>query len=551
MTAWLIQTLVATMLLMAIVLMARGPIGRSFGPRIAYALWLLPALRMALPPLPGWTTLFGPIDTIDPAVSLVGLADAVAAVPAEPAAIMAATAPPPLAAPLPPAATAADPVALLLALWLGVAALYFGWQMVRYRLFLRAALRGAVRLTTECGVEVLVSPNVTGPVAVGILRRRIFLPADFLARYTPEERRLALLHEAAHHDRLDIAANLAALAVRALHWWNPLAQRAYTAFRADQELACDATVLAGAAADQRIVYGRALLKSASSRTPPLVCALDPKNALRQRIGMIARPIGRVRLMFGAALALVMIGAGMMMTASGLALPPVPAAPRIPARTVGTPLPPRPIAEPRLVSAVRPTPPAAAAIAAPPAPPAPPAAPAAPALTLVPAVPAPPAPPAPAAPQVADVPRVEPCPEERRAGEEAAAEARRAAWEARREAEQARREAEREARVAQREALAEARAAQARVPAVVRASLASVRRGMADACARQGVSLSSDADWGALATCGPRLRETLRASLSGIRASLARNRTLSDEKRADALSGIDDALTELDDALPGQ
>ena len=549
MTAWLIQTLVATMLLMAIVLMARGPIGRSFGPRIAYALWLLPALRMALPPLPGWTTLFGPIDAIDPAVSLVGLSDAMAAVPAmpiEPGAIPAQTAPPALAVPLPPAAIAADPVALLLALWLGVAALYFGWQMVRYRLFLRAALRGAVRLTTECGVEVLVSPNVTGPVAVGILRRRIFLPADFLARYTPEERRLALLHEAAHHDRLDIAANLAALAVRALHWWNPLAQRAYTAFRADQELACDATVLAGAAADQRIVYGRALLKSASSRTPPLVCALDPKNALRQRIGMIARPIGRVRLMFGAALALVMIGAGMMMTASGLALPPVPAAPPIPARTAEVPLPPRPIAEPRLVSAVRPIPAAPAAIADPPAPP---AAPAAPAPALAPAVPVPPAPPAP--PQATDVPRVEPCPEERRAGEEAAAEARRAAWEARREAEQARREAEREARVAQREALAEARAAQARVPAMVRASLASVRRGMADACARQGVSLSSDADWAALATCGPRLRETLRASLSGIRASLARNRALSDEKRADALSGIDDALAEFDDALPGQ
>ena len=80
-----------------------------------------------------------------------------------------------------------------------------------------------------------------------------------MTRYTPSERRLALLHEGAHHDRRDILANLVALAVLALHWWNPLAHRAYRAFRADQELACEVTVLADVENGDRRAYGSAVL----------------------------------------------------------------------------------------------------------------------------------------------------------------------------------------------------------------------------------------------------------------------------------------------------
>ena len=52
MSSWIIEALVASTLLMLVVLAVREPVSRHFGPRIAYALWLLPALRMVLPPLP-------------------------------------------------------------------------------------------------------------------------------------------------------------------------------------------------------------------------------------------------------------------------------------------------------------------------------------------------------------------------------------------------------------------------------------------------------------------------------------------------------------------
>ena len=52
MIGFAIETFVATTLLMLLVLVIRAPVRKLFGPGIAYALWLLPVLRMALPPLP-------------------------------------------------------------------------------------------------------------------------------------------------------------------------------------------------------------------------------------------------------------------------------------------------------------------------------------------------------------------------------------------------------------------------------------------------------------------------------------------------------------------
>jgi len=320
MIGWMAQTFTATTLLMLLVLAIRGPVANAFGPRAAYVLWALPALRLLLPSLPGWLAFHMPalhvaarnsVALIDP----VGIAR-LSAGPSVP------LAPLPPSPPLPPGVlpvhVAALPwAALLVVLWLGGAAVWFGWQMLRYRGFLTAAMRSARLLSRECGVDVLITRHVDGPVAAGIVRRRIFLPADFMKRYGPAERRLALLHEGAHHDRRDILANLVALLVLALHWWNPLAHRAYRAFRADQELACDATVLADMDAADRHAYGSAVLKSVSSRMPGVACALSHKAEIKRRLQTMARrPVGWARSWAGGAVAVAAIGAGLLATASG-------------------------------------------------------------------------------------------------------------------------------------------------------------------------------------------------------------------------------------------
>ena len=51
MTGWLLDTLLYTGLLIALVLVLRRPVSRHFGPQIAYTLWGLPFLRLLLPPV--------------------------------------------------------------------------------------------------------------------------------------------------------------------------------------------------------------------------------------------------------------------------------------------------------------------------------------------------------------------------------------------------------------------------------------------------------------------------------------------------------------------
>ena len=60
---WIVETLLASALLIAVVLVARRPAARLFGPHAAYLLWAAPALRLLLPPVPGSTLVPGaPLD---------------------------------------------------------------------------------------------------------------------------------------------------------------------------------------------------------------------------------------------------------------------------------------------------------------------------------------------------------------------------------------------------------------------------------------------------------------------------------------------------------
>jgi bla regulator protein blaR1 len=56
MTDWLLDTLLWTGVLLALVLLLRRPVARHFGAQAAYALWALPFLRLLTPgiTLPAW-----------------------------------------------------------------------------------------------------------------------------------------------------------------------------------------------------------------------------------------------------------------------------------------------------------------------------------------------------------------------------------------------------------------------------------------------------------------------------------------------------------------
>ncbi|QXQ07230.1 hypothetical protein KX816_04075 [Sphingosinicellaceae bacterium] len=297
--AWFGGAMVASMLLMLVVLAVRRPVTRVFGPTVAYALWLLPALRMLLPSLPGEWMPGNAAMVFDPP-RMVGLTNM----------------PPP-----PPVDAGTDWAVVLLATWLIGAVGYFAWQLVSHHIFMERSLEGSAALTHAAGIEVRQGPGIAGPMAAGVLRRRILLPNDFAERFTPEERRLALAHETAHHCRGDLVANLAGLALLSLHWFNPVAHFAYRAFRDDQEAACDATVLGAESDERRYAYGTAILKSASCRVPGAACALNHAGTMKRRILiMIDGRKSRALRLGGAALAAVLVGGGLVATASTVAAP---------------------------------------------------------------------------------------------------------------------------------------------------------------------------------------------------------------------------------------
>src|SRR6202022_3259008 len=84
------------------------------------------------------------------------------------------------------------------------------------------------------------------PIAYGLLRPAVFLPAD-AGEWSGECLRMVLLHEFAHVRRGDLATHLIARAALTLYWWNPLAWSAWRQFLKERERAADDLVLAAGA----------------------------------------------------------------------------------------------------------------------------------------------------------------------------------------------------------------------------------------------------------------------------------------------------------------
>ena len=283
MTDWLLGTLLATTGLICLVLLVREPVRRHFGARVAYGLWLIPAARLLMP------TITQTVERTAPAPVLPSYLAPQASV--EP--MLLAT-----MSPLEP--TLVDQLggwpAILLTLWLGIAAGLFVARMLMFGRERKAILKDSRELGRIGSIRLVQSPDLTGPVAFGIFDRVIAVPANFEGLYAPHERRLALEHELSHHRSGDLIANLFAFVLLCLQWFNPLAWVAHAAFRFDQEAACDARVLDKAKADDRADYGRAIAKAASGRALLFASALDRRNTLHRRLkSMLTNPTAGRRL----------------------------------------------------------------------------------------------------------------------------------------------------------------------------------------------------------------------------------------------------------------
>jgi len=289
---WVLQTGLAVSLLILVILVIRRPFARAFGANAAYALWSLPLIRLCLPGLSvprNWVPEFmrkTPETT---------------------------TAAPPVAIPTTaPVSTSGDTFVLtpllapetiqwgviLIGVWLGVAVLWLGYQLLQQRKFkahLNAQSSGPVaKLFTEIerasetvglrkAPEVRVALNGTGPLVTGVINPLVVVPNNFAETFNAEQRHFALVHEFAHIKRRDLWVALATLIFRAVNWPNPLVHYASHKLRGDQEAACDAFVVKVTGGETAHSYAETLVKAvrqegASNRkTAHLALSLTPTD----------------------------------------------------------------------------------------------------------------------------------------------------------------------------------------------------------------------------------------------------------------------------------
>jgi bla regulator protein blaR1 len=213
-----------------VVLILRQPLRHTFGSGAAYLLWLLVPLSLIAALLPAVTVLpmiVAPHNPLGTAASALGLAG--------------------------PQSAAPVVSWVVFSIWVIGAlstALLLVWRQLRF-------VRSLGRLTAYGGMY--VAEQCAGlPAVIGILRPRIVLPADHAVRFDATQQQLVREHEQMHIQHGDQISNLFALVLRTLLWFNPLVYMAVPRFRQDQELACDARVIARNPEGRR-AYGEALI----------------------------------------------------------------------------------------------------------------------------------------------------------------------------------------------------------------------------------------------------------------------------------------------------
>jgi beta-lactamase regulating signal transducer with metallopeptidase domain len=110
------------------------------------------------------------------------------------------------------------------------------------------------------GIEVRISHAGDGPLAVGLRRKLIVLPAPVL-QLEPAALDAVLAHEIAHHRRRDLWWIALAEILKAIAWFNPLAHVAARALVASREDGSDDWAVSKTSNDP-FTYARALLQSA-------------------------------------------------------------------------------------------------------------------------------------------------------------------------------------------------------------------------------------------------------------------------------------------------
>lgn len=304
--AWLGEASIVLGLIVALVLLVRRVARGRVSAGWIYALWLaVPAAVLASLTPAGLITL--PAGIFPSPSELFGAANAdlaaPGAAPADPGP------PPALESGAAPMLNARLASAAVVVVWLtGIALVLAAHAHAQWRLH-RTVIARARRPDAEqaaalamaaCGASLdpardfRFTDRAASPAACGLLRPVVLLPADFLARYAPEERRVMVLHEAEHVRASHLRHRLLARLLCGIFWFHPFAWLGERSFVVDQELACDQAALARDSSIRPRTYAETLLKIARRIAerglprPHASASLATAKELKERTTMLER-----------------------------------------------------------------------------------------------------------------------------------------------------------------------------------------------------------------------------------------------------------------------
>ncbi len=162
-------------------------------------------------------------------------------------------------------------------------------------------------------LAIRVSHQVKGPLLVGLLYPRLYLPERAFER---EELEFILRHEMTHYQRKDLWYKALLLLVNGLHWFNPFVYMMCREAEKDLECSCDSIIMSDAGREERGTYAKLILQEAAIRTYDYKMLssnfYSGKGELKMRMQNIldGKKKKRGRVTLGIVVAIAIIGSGL-------------------------------------------------------------------------------------------------------------------------------------------------------------------------------------------------------------------------------------------------
>ena len=159
------------------------------------------------------------------------------------------------------------------------------------------------RRTLDCypKVEVAISPSISSPMALGILRPIIVFPTDLVEKLSADKLALILMHELAHVRRWDNLTRLLHRLVSAVLFFHPAVWLCGRMLRREAEQACDDLVVCATGHSEAYARGLAHVAERAVHLNPLIRRIPTMNAfaaesdlalrIRRTLGGGARRMG--------------------------------------------------------------------------------------------------------------------------------------------------------------------------------------------------------------------------------------------------------------------